>query len=274
MRARTDAVPALVKGMAAFFERTSVPRRADAVPGWLRLQKIMKDLTSSEMQPVWSRLKRARIRETYVCKHWALLNAGTRIPDGDAAPVDKAVALVFYAAVIAATTDFPVYRRSDVERAWGPLLVAARINLEWAEFASGDPDLANAYKKAGEDLKRRCEAALGRSPFILDRPAAEVRKPRRGHKVRRRDPRTRARVVMLAEATGRLYHIAHCGTVAEIAAVALRDASIDRPTVTKWYRAYRRGPAAARENAIPKKRQKKFSALPGAEKPSPSTLKS
>ena len=253
MRAEPDATPALVRGMAAFLKRPPAGSwPPEAVRTLLQQRRgIIKDLTGPKMQRVWSYLqsKSASVRELYLLEQWRRLNAGAKIPDDGATPADKACALLFYAAIIASSQDFPICRRSEVEKAIKPLRSAAEVCFRQSEFKSGDPDLAAAYRKAGEDLQRQCEAA--ENPFIVDRPGRDpavrkptvrkpkARKPGRDPKTRR-DPSTRVRVVMLTEASGRLYCNANCGIVAEIASVALKDPSIERPTVTKWYQAYRR----------------------------------
>jgi hypothetical protein len=285
MRARLDdGAPALVKAVANYI---MTPPPGAPGPGVLELLRIRSDLArrlaGPQMQRTWSYLKRCQVREPYVLAQWRLMNAVAKIPDESATSADKASALLFHFAVNVFSSRPPVFRRADVEKKAEWLRLAAD---RCRDVAEGHRAIAQRHPHAGKWYAQRAEAFsmvgdyfeeqwnlnVGAHPSILDRPAAKVRKPGRGHKVRR-DDGTRVQVVALTEASGRLYRDTNRGMVANIAAVALRNESIDLPTVTKWHQAYRRGPAAARKKRIPKKRQKKFSALPGAQKPFPSTLK-
>jgi hypothetical protein len=145
--AKKDALPALLKGMAAF---VMTPPPGPLAPGVKELFNIRCGIAKRllKMNGFWSELARCRVQDPNVDKHWAIWNAKLQISDGTASRAEKAAALLFNAAVNifssprvvelvdgdgAKFKERLVRKRADVEKSAAPLRVAA----EQCRFALG-----------------------------------------------------------------------------------------------------------------------------------------
>jgi hypothetical protein len=235
---KKDALPALVKGMAAFI---MMPPPEPLAPGVKELFNIRRGIAKRllKMNGFWPELARCRVQDPNVDKHWALWNAKLQISDETASRAEKAAALLFNAAVKifssprvvtlrdgdgAEFEEILVWKRAEVEAKAEPLRVAAeqcRLALRYQPCVTKwGAKLADALLMTAEYFEKQYELNLC-NPYIVDEYG-------------KRDE-TRTRVVALAVEMKRFYGIASHGRTAQIAAAALDDTTIGISQARKWW---------------------------------------
>jgi hypothetical protein len=234
VRAKNDTLPALVRAMAEFHMKLRPTPGPPEPPsrGVLELlrerQEVVKRLTASKMEPVWSKMACRSVQDRYVDAHWALWNATLKTSDDTVSQAEKAAALLLSAAVNVFGCHYPVWLRGEIEEKAEPLRVTANqcriAAVNYPRVRNQDAELADSFLRVAEYFEAQWNINVASSPFVVvDRGERDE---------------VRTRVVALATEMQRLYGTSSYGTTAKIASAALEDDTISLTTVREWCKSH------------------------------------